>query len=190
MAAEKAKRFSQSKKEHARSASHGAFFCWALLKGVAPLKWTWFLARSILRNIEMMRHLTLALFAGGVLCFLFVLPGDLTISLQSGSPVYGGVYLSFYFTAVLLYLRLIKSDPGFLTSEEHHSLLEDGEMRRRSKDRYVSGMLNTYFQSLTRTVQAYAPIKARIHTHTLSHTHTHTLSLSPFLFLSLSLKLL
>eukprot|EP00277_Geminigera_cryophila_P019341 CAMPEP_0179438300 /NCGR_PEP_ID=MMETSP0799-20121207/22058_1 /TAXON_ID=46947 /ORGANISM="Geminigera cryophila, Strain CCMP2564" /LENGTH=369 /DNA_ID=CAMNT_0021219829 /DNA_START=245 /DNA_END=1356 /DNA_ORIENTATION=- len=103
MAAEKAKRFSQSKKEHARSASHGAFFCWALLKG-------------------------------GVLCCLFVLPGDLTISLQSGSPVYGGVYLSFYFTAVLLYLRLIKSDPGFLTSEEHHSLLEDGEMRRRSKD--------------------------------------------------------
>ncbi len=70
-----------------------------------------------------------------MLCCLFLLPGDLTISLQSGAPAYAVAYLSFYFAAVVLYLWLQRSDPGFLTTEEHHALLEDGEMRRRSKDR-------------------------------------------------------
>ena len=70
-----------------------------------------------------------------MLCCLFLLDGDFTISLRSGTPVYAGVYLIFYFAAVLLYFWLQRSDPGFLASEEHSTLLEDGELRRRSKDR-------------------------------------------------------
>jgi hypothetical protein len=66
---------------------------------------------------------------------LFLLDGELTISLRSGTPVYAAFYFCFYFTAAVLYLWLQRSDPGFLKTEEHHSLLEDGAERRRSKDR-------------------------------------------------------
>ena len=76
--------------------------------------------------------------AGGVLCCLLVIPGDLTISLQSRTPVQAGIFLFVYSTAVLLYLKLVKSDPGFMQTEEHHTLLEDGEIRRLSKDSHDS----------------------------------------------------
>ena len=72
---------------------------------------------------------------GGVLFCLFLLHGDLTISLQSGTPGYAAVYLSFYFAAAVLYVLLQRSDPGFLTTEEHHTLMENGEMRHMSKHR-------------------------------------------------------
>jgi hypothetical protein len=67
--------------------------------------------------------------------------GDLTISLQSGSPSYAGIFFFFYSSAVVLYLCLQKADPGFLSKEDRRSLLEDGEARRLSKDRYVISML-------------------------------------------------
>jgi len=72
---------------------------------------------------------------GGVLCCLLLLPGDFNRSLESGSPLYAGCFLAFYSSAVVLYLWLQKSNPGYLKTEESRSLLEDGEMRRRSKDR-------------------------------------------------------
>ena len=67
---------------------------------------------------------------GGVLCFLTLKDGDLVTSLQSGAPSYAALFLFFYFMAVVLYLCLQKADPGFLTTEEHRTLLGDGESRR------------------------------------------------------------
>jgi len=133
------------------SAAQGAFWSWALIKGEH--------STGSLGHVLMARervccggseraaknghtaeaasalraHCLLA--TGGVLFCLFLLHGDLTISLQSGTPVYAAVYLSFYLAAAMLYMMLQRSDPGFLTTKEHHTLLENGEMRHMSTDR-------------------------------------------------------
>jgi hypothetical protein len=49
--------------------------------------------------------------------------------------VYAAVYLSFYLAAAMLYMMLQRSDPGFLTTKEHHTLRENGEKRHMSTDR-------------------------------------------------------
>ena len=79
---------------------------------------------------------------------MLLLPGDLKLSLESGSPLYAGVFLAFYVTAVVLYLCLLKSDPGYLKAEESRTLLENGEMRRRSKDRLFCGQRLIRFGAL------------------------------------------
>ena len=135
----------------ASSTAQGAFLSWALIKGA--------LHKIALGHVLVAReraccggseraaknghaaeaasalraHCLLA--TGGVLFCLFLLHGDLTISLQSGTPGYAAVYLSFYFAAAVLYVLLQRSDPGFLTTEEHHTLMENGEMRHMSKHR-------------------------------------------------------
>jgi hypothetical protein len=135
----------------ASSAAQSAFLSWALIKGGHSTRSLGhvLMAReraccggserdaknghAVEAASALRAHCLLA--TGGVLFCLFLQHGDLTISLQSGTPVYAAVYLSFYLVAAMLYVMLQRSDPGFLTTEEHHTLLENGEMRHMSRDR-------------------------------------------------------